>query len=345
LAFWWQDLLGVERVGLDDDFFALGGHSLVGVRLFVKIKKTYRVDLELAVLFEARTVRQLAAVISKLQQAPEVADNKVWSSLVAIQPNGTRVPLFCFHAVGGDVLFYQQLAKALGNDQPFYAFQSPLITRVDMLEISIEEMAATYVKEMREFYPQGPYLVGGASYGGVIAFEMARQLDAQGVKPALLVLFDSAIRGHEQRVERIDRLRTFWRNFRKEGAAYLARKSAVKGRYWSALLSDSFRRTACACYRIAGRPLPLPLHYFHVEEAHWRASSKYTYRPYSGKITLMRAVDRGPEVLGKREDSTLGWGPIAGELEIHDVPTAHMHILFAPNVEGFARMLKAVLPL
>jgi acyl transferase domain-containing protein/thioesterase domain-containing protein/acyl carrier protein len=344
LASWWQDLLGVEQVGLDDDFFALGGHSLVGVRLFAKIKKTWQVDLELAVLFEARTVRQLADVVAKQKQTAG-ADEKIHSSLRAIQPNGSRIPLFCVHAVGGDVLFYEQLAKVLGPDQPFYAFQSPLITRPDMRETSMEELAATYIKEMRAFYPQGPYLLGGASYGGLVAYEMSQQLLAQGVEPGLLVMFDTAITGHEKRVEPRDRVLTFWQKLRKEGVPYLARKAEVKSKYWWEKLQRSFQIAAGACYRLAGRPLPLGLHYVEVEEAHWRALRGYTFRPYAGKITLMRAVDRGPEVLGKREDPTLGWGSLAeGGLEIHDVPTGHMSMLFAPNVETFAEMLKEVLP-
>ncbi|MGO9936235.1 MAG: SDR family NAD(P)-dependent oxidoreductase, partial [Terracidiphilus sp.] len=102
LASWWQELLGVERVGPDDDFFALGGHSLVGVRLFAKIKKTYQVDLQLAVLFEASTVRRLADVIRKEKQ-PATLEPRNWSTLVSIQPNGSRVPIFCVHPVGGDV--------------------------------------------------------------------------------------------------------------------------------------------------------------------------------------------------------------------------------------------------
>ena len=342
LASWWQELLGVEKVGLDDDFFALGGHSLVGVRLFAKIRKTWQVDLELAVLFEARTVRQLADVITRSKQS--VAEQKIRTSLRPIQPNGSRIPLFCVHAVGGDVLFYEQLAKALGPDQPFYAFQSPLITRPEMREISMEELASTYIKEMRAFYPQGPYLLGGASYGGLVAFEMSQQLHAQGLGPGLLIMFDTAIPGHEQRVDPKDRALTFWQNLRKEGLPYLTRKAAVKRKYWGEILLRRVQVAAGACYRLAGKPLPLDLHYVEVEEAHWRALRRYTFRPYAGKITLMRASDRGPEVLGKCEDPTLGWGPLAGGgLEIHDVPTGHMNMLFAPNVETFAQMLKAVL--
>ncbi|MGA3265029.1 MAG: SDR family oxidoreductase, partial [Terracidiphilus sp.] len=344
LASWWQDLLGVEKVGLDDDFFALGGHSLVGVRLFVKIKKTYQVDLGLAVLFEARTVRQLADVIARSKQAAG-AEEIIWSSLRPIQPHGSRIPLFCVHAVGGDVLFYEQLAKALGPDQPFYAFQSPLIAQRDKRETSIEEMASTYIEEMRAFFPQGPYLLGGTSYGGHIAFEMAKQLHAQGVEPGLLVMIDTAVPGHEERVEVMDQVLTFWRNLRQEGVPYLNRKAAVKWKYWWELLLRRVLIAAYTSYRLAGRTPPLRLHYVEVEEAHWQALRDYTFRPYAGKITLMRAVNRGPEVLGKREDLTLGWGSLAGGgLEIHDVPTGHTSMLFAPNVETFAQMLKAVLP-
>jgi thioesterase domain-containing protein len=248
------------------------------------------------------------------------------------------------HAVGGDVLFYEQLAKALGPDQPFYAFQSPLITRPDMREISMEELAATYIREMRAFYPQGPYLLGGASYGGLIAYEMSQQLHAQGLGPGLLVMFDTAITGHEQSVDPKDRAITFWQNLRKEGLSYLVRKAAVKRKYWWEKLERRAQVAAGAGYRLAGKPLPLGLHYIEVEEAHWRALRNYTFLPYAGKVTLMRAVDRGPEVLGKREDPTLGWGPLASVLEIHDVPTGHMSMLFAPNVETFAAMLKSVLP-
>ena len=88
-----------------------------------------------------------------------------------IQPDGSRVPLFCIHAIGGDVLFYEQLAKALGPSQPFYAFQSPLVADPDRRDLTIEEMAALYIEEMRTFLPQGPYLLGAASYGGFVLYE------------------------------------------------------------------------------------------------------------------------------------------------------------------------------
>ncbi len=245
LASWWQDLLGVENVGLDDDFFGLGGHSLVGVRLFAKIKKTFQVDIELAVLFEARTVRQLANVIRKAQQ-PAATEQKAWSALVPIQPHGSRIPLFFVHAVGGDVLFYEQLSKALGPDQPFYAFKSPLVSRVEIEETSLEELASIYVKELRAFFPQGPYLLGGASLGGHIAFEMARQLDAEGLQPELLLLIDAAVPGSAEYVDVKNRLPALLQNVRKNPLAFFMQKAKTKKEYWGKLLGECAKRTGCS---------------------------------------------------------------------------------------------------
>jgi thioesterase domain-containing protein/NAD(P)-dependent dehydrogenase (short-subunit alcohol dehydrogenase family) len=344
LIFWWRDLLGVEQVGIDDDFFALGGHSLIGVRLFARIRKAWQVDLELAVLFEARTVRQLGEVIGKLRQ-PDAVESRVWSALVPIQPYGSRIPLFCVHAIGGDVLFYEQLARALGPDQPFYAFKSPLITRPEIGETSLEELASIYVSEMQAFYPQGPYLIGGASFGGNVAFEMARQLHAQGVEPALVIMFDAFVPGHERWVAPRARAVGFLKGLREGGLPYIGNKIAVKAKYWGGLIQVRGRRLACKALKLAGIPVTLHLRYFLMDEAHRRALATHVWEPYAGKITLMRASDRGPEVLGKREDPTLGWGRLAaGGLEIRDVPTEHIYMLFEPNVQHFARMLESLFP-
>jgi acyl transferase domain-containing protein/thioesterase domain-containing protein len=343
LAGWWQDMLGVERVGLDDDFFELGGHSLVGVRLFAKIKKAYQADLELAVLFEARTVRQLANVIRKTQQ-PVAGKPKTWSALVPIQPQGSRIPLFFVHALGADVLFYEQLTKALGPDQPFYAFKSPLVSQAEIRETSVEELASIYVKELRIFFPQGPYLIGGASFGGHIAFEMARQLHAQGLPPKLLVLLDAFIPGSAKQLGMRTQAHILLRRLGKQGVAYLMEKASTKRKYWGKLMGESAKRLGCSCFRLAGRPLPVSLHLFEVEEAHMRALNRYTPQVYAGKVTLMRASHRG-EALSKRDDPNLGWGPFAaGGLEIHDVPAGHMTMLFEPHVRTFAEILKTLLP-
>ena len=346
LAGWWQDLLGIDHVNSDDDFFALGGHSLIGVRLLTKIKKTFHVDLELAVLFEARTLGQLAEVI-RMAGVPAGTEQKTWSALVPIQPNGTRVPLFCIHAIGGDVLFYEQLAKALGPSQPFYAFQSPLVADPDRRDLTVEEMAALYVKEMRAFFPQGPYLLGAASYGGFVLYEMARQLQEQGVTPAAVIMFDVWVPGSGQHFGTDVKLAKFWRNIRDGGARYLGKKFWEKSEYyWSKFMEHVVLPAGVKVYRIMGRPLSPALRFHWVSQGHWYALSHYTFKPFPGKITLVRATDRGPEVLGRSEDLTLGWGDLAqGGVEIVDVPTKHMFMLFDPYAATFAETLKTILPL
>jgi acyl transferase domain-containing protein/thioesterase domain-containing protein len=345
LAGWWRELLGVSEVNPDDDFFALGGHSLIGVRLFAKIKKTFQADLELATLFEARTLRQLAEAIRQAS-APAASVQKLWSALVPIQPDGSRTPLFCVHAVGGDVLFYEQLAKALGPEQPFYAFQSPLVAEPDRRGLTIEEMASLYIREMRAFLPQGPYLLGAASFGGLVLYEMARQLHAQGVTPAAVILFDVDLPGSGTYFSTRAKLAKFWHNLRAGGARYLDKKIREKSRYfWDLFMERAVLPLGVRCYKMAGRPLSAPLRFYWISQGHWQVLRRYRFQPFPGKITLVRATDRGPETLGREEDSTLGWGALAlGGVEVIDVPTQHMHMLFEPYVATFAKTLKSILP-
>ena len=294
LAEWFQDLLGVENVELDDDFFNLGGHSLIAVRLFAKIKNAYQADLELATLFEARTVRALASIIRKtMQPAATITIGKKWSCLVPIQPNGSRVPFFFIHAIGGEVLFYEPLAKSLGPDQPFYALQSYLATHEEIRDTSIQDLASIYLEEIRSFFPQGPYILGGHSYGGLVAFEMAQQLRAQGVDPALLVMLDAVVPGSKQRIDKSAQLSMLQKNLRNEGLAYLTRKAGLKRVYWQRILRLRVQHAAASAYRLGGRRLPASLRYPQMEEVHARALERYKFKTYSGKIALIRAMERG----------------------------------------------------
>jgi acyl transferase domain-containing protein/thioesterase domain-containing protein/acyl carrier protein len=343
LAAWWQEMLGVERVELDDDFFALGGHSLIGVRLFAKIRKTYQVDLELAVLFEARTVRQLAELIRKLRQ-PVILEKKSWPCLIALQPHGSRPPIFCVHAIGGDALFYERLARALGPSQPFYAFRSMLVSQQNMRQPTIEEMASVYIEEMRRFLPQGPYLLGGLSLGGLLAFEMAQQLHAQGVEPGLLALFDASVPGSDQQLGAKLQASRFWQDLHHEGIRYLKQKAIAKRDYWGRKCLRLVHLSACSGYQYLGRRLPFNLRYALMEEMHGRALSRYTFKPYRGKITLFRATDPLTQILGRSKDPILGWATLAqGGLEIHDVPADHTNILLEPHVQTVAKELTSIL--
>jgi thioesterase domain-containing protein len=287
-------------------------------------------------------VRHLSEVIARKKQAVTETP-KTWSSLVPIQPNGSRVPLFCIHAIGGDVLFYQPLSNALGSDQPLYAFQSPLVTG-EVRETTLEELASLYVKELRAFYPNGPYLLLGASLGGHIVFEMARQLSAQGAEPRLLMLVDAGVPGSDEYLSFLSKAHALVKRIRNEHLTYLRRKAGEKTEYWRELWLRRIRIAQCAGYKFLGRSVPLRLHYFQAEQAHLRALQWYSFHPYSGKIILFRATDRG-EILGRHEHPTLGWGDYAaGGLAIYDIPSAHVAMLLEPYVRNFADKLKTILP-
>jgi thioesterase domain-containing protein/acyl carrier protein len=185
LARIWQELLGVDSIAPDQNYFDLGGDSSVAVHLFAQIEREFKVKLPLATLFEAPTIEELSRVLRR--QAPSSG----WSPLVAIQPEGSRPPLFCMHGAGGNILVYRDLARRLGSNQPFYGLQAPGLDGSRPPLTSIEDMAALYVKEIRNLQPHGPYFLGGYCMGGTVALEVAQQIRAQGERVALLALFDT----------------------------------------------------------------------------------------------------------------------------------------------------------
>ena len=185
LAAIWQEVLGLESVGFDQNYFDLGGDSSLAVRMFAQIEKVFGIKLPLATLYDAPTIEELARVLQSN------STRSGWSPLVAIQPLGSRPPFFCFHGAGGNVLAYRDLSLHLGLDQPFYGLQSQGLDGNLPPLTTVEEMAALYVSEIRRVQPYGPYLLGGYCGGGTIAVEVAQQLLAVGEPVGLLALFDT----------------------------------------------------------------------------------------------------------------------------------------------------------
>jgi phthiocerol/phenolphthiocerol synthesis type-I polyketide synthase E len=181
----WEKLLGIDLIGADQNYFDLGGDSVMAVHLFSQIESEFNVKLPLATLFEAPTINELAAILRR--EAPATG----WSPLVPIQPNGSRLPFFCIHGAGGNVLIYRELSRNLGTDQPFYGLQAQGLDGKCPPLTKIEEMAALYAKAIRTQQRNGPYMIGGYCGGGLIAFEVARQLRSEGEEIALLAMFDT----------------------------------------------------------------------------------------------------------------------------------------------------------
>ncbi|MGB5715119.1 MAG: thioesterase domain-containing protein [Waterburya sp.] len=185
LAEIWTQVLGVERVSIHDNFFDLGGDSLQAVTLFAQIEKQFGKNLPLATLFQSGTVAEIAQIIRQKEWlAP-------WESLVAIQPNGNKPPLFYIHAGGGNLLVYRDLAYSLGIDQPVYGLQPRGLDGKYTPHTRIEDMADHYLAQIRMIQPHGPYFLAGLSSGGTTAWEIAQRLQAQEEKIALLSLFDT----------------------------------------------------------------------------------------------------------------------------------------------------------
>lgn len=181
----WRQVLGVGDIGVTDDFFSLGVSSLTAGRLFARIERELGRQLPLAPVFQAPTVERLAQLLRDGTRA------RRWSSLVPIQPGGTRPPIFGVHGGAGTVLLYQALADRLGPEQPFYGLQAAGLYGGHAPDITVEAMASRYVLELRTVQPGGPYTLAGYCFGGIVAFEMGQQLRRLGECVDLVVMLNA----------------------------------------------------------------------------------------------------------------------------------------------------------
>jgi amino acid adenylation domain-containing protein len=323
----WCGILGLEDVGIHDDFFDLGGDSLLVVQLALEMEKQLPTPVPLASILQAPTVAELAEISGKggRRKGPI-------PSLVAIQPKGTRSPFFCVHPVGG-IPFYRELAAVLGPDQPFYGLQSQGLDRKSRPYESVEEMAAHYVREILELQPDGPYHLGGHSLGGTIAFEMARQLRAQGRKTALLALLDTPNfrlplppqATSPDFVRR--RARVHLEALRNIGAREKFTYLLHRARTLVLLPARSLVRRLALGYEVLLHPERRVQR--RVRDANQRASRTYVPSFYEGRVTLFRARDRSEERPEERWlTPALGWDDLCGEgVEVHEVPGSHTSLL------------------
>jgi amino acid adenylation domain-containing protein len=338
----WEQVLNVRPIGTDENFFELGGHSLLAVRLFSEIEKAFGKNLPLATLFQAPTVRQLARVLR------DEGWQAAWSSLVMIQAGGARPPFFCVHAAGGNVLEYHDLARLLGSDQPFYGLQAKGLDGKSEPHTSIKEMAAHYLEELRDVQPDGPYLLGGRSSGGTIAFEMACQLEGAGEQVALLALLDTfpagyfkLLPGNSSLGQRLSRRARKWQshltNLRTLNATDKFRYLVNKLRYAPAKAKHKLYRRAYKIYQKVGRPLPPVLK--NIEEINFTAVKDYEPQIYSGDVMLFLASD-----LTADYDSQDGWRELVrGNIESHVIPGNHLNIIKEPGVRVLAEKLRSSL--
>jgi len=338
----WRDILEVDDIRRDKDFFELGGDSLMAVRLFDRIRRGFGADLPLATLFQAPTISGLGKLIQNSLRGPSSAITSGYDhiagiapaamhSLVAVQHGAGGTPLFVVHGAAGHVLNVIDLARAMGASQTVFGLQSIAIDGVTPPPATIEQTAQGYLREVRIAQPRGPYLLAGYSGGGVIAFEMARQLREAGDAIGLLALIDTF---HPQMTRPPITVWTRLARFRQEGMAYL---SAGVERVVTAYQEKRGARLI-GRYLAAGEPIPPYLRELHLVRSFRRASRRYSPAPWPGRALLFKAelVDFYHRTGGP----TYGWDQtITNALEVVPIPGDHRSILTGANAMRIARRL------
>ncbi|MEH2247202.1 amino acid adenylation domain-containing protein [Nostoc sp.] len=342
----WEQVLGIQPIGVRDNFFELGGHSILAVKLFWQIEKTFSKNLPLAILFQSGTVEALAKIIS--QEEKDIATNlplvntldqskSSWSSLVEIQPNGSKPPFFCIHGLGGEVLGFRELALHLGSEQPFYGLQPQELDGKQLLYTRIEDMATHYIQEIQTLQSNGPYFLGGYSFGGIVAFEMARQLQEQGEQVGILVILDSCRPGYSRRASFLKRVFLHLNNIVQQGPTYLWQKTVKWGDWRKQHLQHRYKR-----YLEELLDLPITDKHLKIIDANTQAINEYIFSPYLGQAILLRTEDQNrSEAIGTQYDPQFGWGDVvAGGLDIHYLPGSHHGLLKEPHVQVLAETLR-----
>ncbi|MCA1843793.1 MAG: phosphopantetheine-binding protein, partial [Actinobacteria bacterium] len=295
----WEEVLGMAPISTRVDFFDLGVSSVTAARLFARIEVELGARLPLGSLFRAPTIEALAAVLES------GGDAERWTSLVPIQPQGDRPPLFCVHGGAGTILHLHALARRLGPRQPFYGLQMQGLYGAERPHRRVVDMADHYLAEVRQVQPHGPYRLGGYCFGGIVAYEMACRLVAEGEEVALLAMFNGAapayLRRHPEPISRRvpDR----------------PPPPALKRRVRR--LKERVRRAQMDLLAASGRPVPEHLRDRFFTRVCFRAERAYEPPPYPGVVTQFRSAGLF--------DEPLGWeGLAAGGVEEHEVPGEHL---------------------
>jgi amino acid adenylation domain-containing protein len=341
LAHVWEELLGRRNVGARDDFFQLGGHSMLAARLVTRIDQLFGVQLPLNVLFHDATVEHLAALIRQKAEPQMQA-----STLVEIQRGEARPPLFLVHPSGGNVLCYAELARHLGADQPVYGFQSSEEADGGQhSHTSVEEMATLYAAALRVAQPIGPYRLGGWSMGGVVAFEMARQLEAAGEQVALLALLDAhapRARGPRTLLDEVELLSDFAQDMGLTLDALTVSPEELLRRAPHELLPYVLELVRAAGILPPDIELRQLRRLYRIFKNNVTAARAYHPAAGDTRLTLFRADSSRVE--GSKEEPSMGWEKLTSAVvEVYDVPGDHFRMVRAPHAEVLARKLRGCL--
>ncbi len=336
----WKQGLGIDTLGIHDNFFELGGDSLVAVQLVGKLSKAFDAPLATHILLQQPTVANLAEFIRENARHSEESANPPesrTSPLVAIQEGKSgNQALFMVHPIGGEVYFYRDLAHALGSQQPLHTFQALSLSGIQPPYTNLRTMASHYLETLREFQPEGPYLLGGASFGGMVAYEMAHRLRQENEEVPLLVMIDTPGPGQLP-----DGLR--------DSAAileYVLRdKIPLSLETLREMETDDQLNYIFETAKVTNRsdliPQHLGIHLFKTWLGHQEAMFGYNPPSYDGRVLFFRHSESMPDF---PPGPHLPWESLVkGELQIRQVPGTHITMNFNPHVRVLAKHLKPML--
>ncbi|RJQ44371.1 MAG: amino acid adenylation domain-containing protein [Nitrospiraceae bacterium] len=336
----WEKVLDVRPVGIRDNFFEIGGHSLLAVRLISEIKKSTGKNFPVISIFQSQTVERLAELFCQEHKSEQL------SPLNPFQPAGSKPPLFWVYGWQ----CYSFLSQSLGMDQPFYGFFNQEKYGRPVYYNTIEEIAALYLQEMRDVQLQGPYFLGGYCFGGMIALEMAQQLCKEGNEVPFLFLIElpseclpadpsqnhnTSSRKSSSASRALSVLKKLIHFSFPEKAEYISKNTRFIFRRILSRGKNSLKTARCMVYAARKQPLPYNLRHFYLMKLYANAINNYTPRPYPGKVILIRA-EKGSYT------SRQNWSSLAsGGVEIHTVQrSGHMSILEEPYIETWAGLMK-----
>lgn len=358
----WESTLGISSLSTEASFFDSGGDSLLAVQLFNQMQQQLDCSLPLATLFRAPSVRQFAALLNQAQSASP------WSSLVPIQTKGTRLPFF-FHGGSADALTWAKFSRLLGDDQPFYALQRPDLDGSTIAYTSVEDLATACIDEMRTVQPNGPYLVGGHCFGGAVAFEIVRQLQAKGAAIASLIEIDAYCPNalpDTPSGQLYEQLQLSYFSLRKSYYYHGGRKlSQLPQKIWqriqrskpaqptaqpalpiSLLAPDgtpalSPNQASLTTERTQSVHLPYEERYAQAHQSNISAAERYYPKSYPGRIKLFRA---DVQILDWRYGSDLGWQTATPkDVEITTIPGFFGNLFNQQSGPLLAQQVKAYL--
>ncbi len=334
----WEAELGVDGIGIRDDFFELGGDSLAGATLFAAMEGVFDRELPLDLLYRASTIESLIDAMT------EGAGAGAASPLVPIQPSGARRPVFFIAHL--HAWMYRNLSECLGTDQPFYALRPAVPLTVSGRGFDVREMAERYVQAVRRVQPHGPYVIGGMSVTGYVALEVARQLFELGEEVALLALLDTAweypafsprFRRRYRRI-RFEVMRFLKLSMREKTAALVRLARRLRhGHVLAGRMPGSHGRRRPGRNRTRLQELGTK-----TNDIYRRAARRYSLQPYPGRIAYFLARDA--HIIYASRESRLKWQGVAqGGFEAVEVPGGHIEILTMPAAEHVARKLAEAL--